>query len=290
MKVIVLGKGYVGKWLTKGLNDLYTTADSITNVCRSEVDYTSIEEFDDYQGRELADCIINTTGYTGSPNVDACEANAELTWKLNVTQPLQIARYCEGLGIRFIHVGSGCIFNATGEFRLISSEDDPNFGLFTEFQSIYRSSKHACEENLKQFPCYQWRVRMPFSPDPVHKNYLWKLFKYDKLISHPNSLTSMKDIGKFAVPFINGSVDPGIYHAVNYGFATAADIVNLMKENGMANPNWEIVPDVETKVARSNCVLSTSKEKDLGIQMPPLVDSLMRDVKSLSECIEKESS
>lgn len=289
MKVLILGNGYIGNHLATELRDQTFASDQIHIVSKNDLNYTDYSTLKEALKTYEPTCVINSSGYTGNPNVDACEKDPDTTYKLNVVVPLDIARACDVTNTKLINIGSGCIFNSTNEYRLIETTTVPNFGIDCEYPSVYRTSKHACEENLKDFPCYQWRIRMPFCDQPVPKNYLWKLFKYDNLISYPNSLTSVKDLGKFALPFIHDNLPHGIYHAVNYGFATAADIISFMEEQGMKNPNWEIVDIIKTAVVRSNCVLSTAKEMDLGIQMPPLVDSLMRDIKILSDqCNAKE--
>ena len=40
------------------------------------------------------DVVINASGYTGRPNVDACEDNKDDTWYYNVTVPGIIADTC----------------------------------------------------------------------------------------------------------------------------------------------------------------------------------------------------
>src|SRR5437867_1568962 len=59
------------------------------------------------------DVLINCISYCGSPNIDACDLNKEKTITSNVVIPTILANECEKLGIRLIHLGSGCIFYRT---------------------------------------------------------------------------------------------------------------------------------------------------------------------------------
>ena len=47
--------------------------------------------------------IINCVGFTGTPNVDACEEQKQTCWDLNVTLPTILAQFCvkENIKIRF---------------------------------------------------------------------------------------------------------------------------------------------------------------------------------------------
>ena len=54
---------------------------------------------------------INAAGYTGKPNVDACETARADTLQGNTLLPQTIAQACAAAGIPWGHVSSGCIFS-----------------------------------------------------------------------------------------------------------------------------------------------------------------------------------
>ena len=89
------------------------------------------------------DIIINACGYTGRPNVDACEDDKADCWDLNVNLPVNISTICKLYSIPFIHVSSGCIY--TGYDKEYTEEDEPNFGIGSDDSSWYSKTKHACE-------------------------------------------------------------------------------------------------------------------------------------------------
>ena len=55
--------------------------------------------------------LINAAGYTGKPNVDACELAKADCLNGNAVLPGTIRQVCEDLKITWGHVSSGCIFS-----------------------------------------------------------------------------------------------------------------------------------------------------------------------------------
>jgi hypothetical protein len=101
---------------------------------------------------------------------------------------------------------------------------------------------------------------------------LYKVLKYENLITKQNSITCVDDLMVFIEKFINmkNTVIPfGIYNVVNNGSIDAAEVVDTLKQHGVSNPNWKFVTIKEAnfKVCRSNCILSTEKIKKLGIDL-----------------------
>ena len=80
MNILILGNGYVGSNLEKYLNGRPTRGGKgITDVRvvqQREVDYTKPHILDDLLNDCWVDFVINCSGYTGKPNVDACEFNS----------------------------------------------------------------------------------------------------------------------------------------------------------------------------------------------------------------------
>jgi hypothetical protein len=77
----------------------------------------------------------------------------------------------------------------------------------------------------------------------------------------------------------------GLYNVVNPEPVTARAVVTLMQKYNLNNPNWSFIDlkDLNTRANRSNCVLSTKKIAQLGLSLPPTVQSLERDIKALAE-------
>jgi len=180
------------------------------------------------------------------------------------------------LNIPIIHISSGCVY--TGHEKDYSEEDEPNFGIYNQNSSFYSKTKHACELSLKGTKSYIFRIRMPFSEKSSDRNYINKILKYDSLISYRNSLTNIDDLNEFIYKFISLKIAPsyGIYNVTNQGSATAKEIVDILKKYKLKNNNWKFLEqeDIGFKVARSNCVLSTEKIKQLDLELPNIFISM----------------
>ena len=279
---VILGKGFVGTHLSH-----YFKRNNIEHkiFSQSELDYTDPTVLRDYLNDNDKDIkwVINCSGYTGVPNVDACEDNKELCYTYNVLYPLQVVKLCDRFKIPVIHIGSGCIYS--GYDKAYTEEDTPNFGMYSDESSYYSKCKHVFETFAKEFNCYVLRIRIPFTDYLTRKNYFSKLLNYDTLINELNSVTSLNDFNKFIVQFMSVKPEYGIYNVVNPEPVKAEEVVQILKDNKIINPNWRFIElkDLNTKANRSNCVLSTSKIDNLGLQLPETRASLLRDISILAQ-------
>lgn len=278
---VILGKGFVGTHLSH-----YFKQNNIDHkiFSQSELDYTDPNTFKDFLDTNDKDIkwVINCSGYTGVPNVDACEDNKEFCYAYNVLYPMQVVKLCNQYKIPVIHIGSGCVYS--GYEKEFTEEDTPNFGIYSNQSSYYSKCKHVFETFAKEFNCYVLRIRIPFTDILTRKNYFSKLLNYDTLINELNSVTSLNDFDEFVVRFISAKPEYGIYNVVNPEPVKAEEVVEILKDNKIVNSKWRFIElkDLNTKANRSNCVLSTKKIDDLGLQLPNTRTSLLRDISTLA--------
>jgi dTDP-4-dehydrorhamnose reductase len=278
---VILGKGFIGTHLSQ-----YFKQNNIDHkiFSQSELDYTDPNTFKDFLDSNDKDIkwVINCSGYTGVPNVDACEDNKEFCYAYNVLYPMQVVKLCNQYKIPVIHIGSGCIYS--GYEKEFTEEDTPNFGIYSNQSSYYSKCKHVFETFAKEFNCYVLRIRIPFTDILTRKNYFSKLLNYDTLINELNSVTSLNDFDEFVVRFISIKPEYGIYNVVNPEPVKAEEVIEILKDNKILNSRWRFIElkDLNTKANRSNCVLTTDKIKDLGLQLPNTRTSLLRDISTLA--------
>jgi dTDP-4-dehydrorhamnose reductase len=278
---VILGKGFVGNHLAQ-----YFRANNIEHriFSQSDLDYTDPDKFREFieENDRNIKTVINCSGYTGVPNVDACEDNKELCYNYNVLYPLNVVKMCNAFSIPVIHIGSGCIYS--GYDKEYTENDTPNFGMFSNESSYYSKCKHVFETFAKNYKCYVLRIRIPFTDELTRKNYFAKLLGYDTLINELNSVTSLNDFNEFIVRFIATRPDYGIYNVVNPEPVKAEEVVWLLEKHGLKNLNWRFISldELNTKANRSNCVLSTEKLKRFGLELPNTRDSLVRDIVALA--------
>lgn len=284
---VILGKGFVG---TRLANHFKENNIDYKIFSQKELDYTNAHTFNEYVKENSKDIqnVINCFGYTGVPNVDACEDNKELCYNYNVMYPLQVIKICDSLNIPVIHVSSGCIYS--GYTKQYTESDVPDFGIFNDESSYYSKCKHIFETFALFHRCYILRIRIPFTGDYSTKNYFTKLYKYDNLINELNSITSITDFNEFIVKFIKQKPQWGVYNVANPQPIRAEEVVHIMRENGIDNPKWKFIPlkDLDTKAKRSNCVLSTKLIQDMEIGLPDTRVSLRRDIALFAKNLEKE--
>jgi len=239
-KIVLVGHGYVGKYIAAELD-------------RQSIHYiwTHYNEYIPFD----ADFIINAAGFTGVPNVDACELRRADTVQGNINFPLYLERT---FNCQILHLTSGCVYTGYKDNGWTET-DTPNFnwnnGSFysatkAEFQKLWTEYRYDAKS-------YLLRLRMPFGPDNLDKNLLMKLYKYDTLVDFENSITYLPDLAKAVVRFIEDRPLPGIYNAVNPGGVKTHQIAQMLglTKRYFTEEEWNskgIAP-------RSNCVLNTDK-------------------------------
>lgn len=277
---LIIGQGFVGS----NLSNYFSKSDLDHFIInKALVNYTDKDEFFKYlkENKPKISYIINCSGYTGLPNVDACETNKQDCWNYNVNYPLNVLKVADQLEIPVVHIGSGCVY--TGYQKRFTEEDAPNFGLFSNDSSFYSKCKHEFELLAQDYCVYILRIRIPFNEQVVAKNYFSKLVKYNQLIDNSNSVTSLTDFCDFMFRFnfLIHELNGGIYNVVNPEPVKTEQTVELLKKYGVENPNWEFIKEhqLQTVAKRSNCELSVDKIQAYNLGMPHSLESLERDIK-----------
>ena len=186
------GSGYVGSayrayFRRKGI--------CFRTLSRSEVDYTSLTGLTAALRADKPEFLVNAAGYTGKPNVDACEIHKTECLAGNAVLPGIIAQACEAADVPWGHVSSsriytGCRPDGSG----FTEEDAPNFSFRQDNCSFYSGSKALGEEVLAGYSnIYIWRVRIPFDQFEHPRNYLTKLMRYPRLLNATNSISQLQE-------------------------------------------------------------------------------------------------
>jgi len=225
--------------------------------------------------------IINCSGYTGKPNVDACEDHKAEAVMSNVTFVKMLADVCNSIKIPLAHVSSGCIYN--GYEKEFTEEDQPNFSFKCPPCSFYSGTKAMSEDVLKDVKkLWVWRLRIPFDEYNSPRNYLSKVMKYDTLLNLRNSLSHRSDYVKACLDMLLKWKPYGIYNVTNPGSVTTMEVVEMLKQKGFVNEVKYFV-DLESfnktvRAPRSNCVLNTDKLAKAGIVMRPVKEALQHAI------------
>ena len=104
----VLGAtGYIGQAFVR---ELQARRLDFRPLSRADFDYSDRRTFATRLANEKPYLVIQAAGFTGRPNVDACEKMKVETLQGNLGLTLTIAEACGAAGVRMGHVSSGCIF------------------------------------------------------------------------------------------------------------------------------------------------------------------------------------
>ena len=273
MYLILGSSGYVGK---KFIAELVKREKPHFVINRKEIDY--------YDSREINDCIrlvspkaiINCAGYTGKPNVDACELDKKNVFNANVDLPRLLSKACLSREIPLVHISSGCIYtgkkqNGSG----FSEEDAPNFCFDAPPCSYYSGTKAEAEKQIRALTDkhYIFRLRIPFDEFDNPRNYISKLLTYEKLFNAENSISHLGDFVSACLDSVDKKIPFGTYNIVNSGSITTKSVVKKIKTNFKLKKRfsyWKNEEEFYSKAAktpRSNCVLDNSKLIAAGITM-----------------------
>ena len=275
-KILLLGStGFIGSHFKTALPD----AGFEVSSPRIEVrDYTAIKNEVD---KLRPDIIINATGMTGRPNVDWCETHPAKTFSVNVGGSVNIASVAKEFDIYMVQMSSGCVYEGDNDGKGFTEESEPNF-----YGSVYSRSRICSEMTLKEFDnVLQLRIRIPITSKPSPKNLIDKLLKYDKIINIKNSCTVIEDFVPASIELIKRG-EKGIFNMTNIGAMDHREIMTMYKE--IVDPDFELKLMTEGEqdtlcMRRSNCVLNTDKREDLGVNMPPLEESLSKVLKNYKD-------
>ncbi len=233
------------------------------------------------------DFLINCAGYTGQPNVDACELHRVECLMANAVLPGRVADACEMAGIPWGHVSSGCIYTgAKPDGTGFVETDFPNFSFRTNNCSFYSGTKALGEEILSDKQCYVWRLRIPFNHRDFGRNYLSKVLNYPRLLSATNSLSHLGEFVNACLECWLHRVPIGIYNVVNTGSITTERVTELLQKYLVPDRRFDYFQDelefmsLAAKTPRSNCVLDNSKLRATGIPMSDVEEAIERALKT----------
>ncbi len=257
------------------------------NLRRAELDYTNVDVLRTALLRDKPQFVINAAGYTGKPNVDACELHRHECLFGNGVLPGILAEACTAAQVPWGHVSSGCIYTGSrADGRGFTETDTPNFTFRTNNCSFYSGTKALGEEVLAGKPdVYIWRLRIPFDNIDNPRNYLTKLLRYNRLLEATNSISQLEEFCAATFACWEKRVPFGIYNVTNPGQVTTREVVDLIKQSGVSNKDFSFFSDegefmqIAAKTPRSNCTMDSSKLASVGIQMTEVREAVSRDLR-----------
>ena len=304
--ILLLGaSGYIGEAFVK---ELHRRKKDFIPLSRKQVDYTRFDLLSEFLKAKKPSFVVNAAGYTGKPNVDACELNKAGTLVGNALLPQTIAHACAMAKIPWGHVSSGCIYSGAkisedGKIRTekdmskpelralvaqapekihgFTETDVPNFSFRDQPCSFYSGTKALGEEVIENIgQSYVWRLRIPFDEFDNKRNYLSKVQRYAKVYDNVNSISHREDYVKACLDTWELRAPFGIYNVTNPGFVTTRHVVETLEKILRPKQKFEYWASdeefykVAAKTPRSNCVMDVSKLLNAGVAIRGVEEAL----------------
>ena len=270
MKIIIIGRGQVGTAMRDAL-----TEHEIHHWTR-DIDELSSQEISAIK----PDAIINAAGKT---DLKWCEENPRETFRCNIEAPVGLFQRITALNknsthpIRFLHFSSGCIWD--GPYDENGKPFTPNHP--ARPAAYYSWTKAASDllllkENSDHVAIL--RPRQVYSSLRSPRNTISKLNSYPKLVTTPNSMSSMEIIVKTVRHCLSSKTDwNGIWNIYDKGITTPFEVGKMLAEAGlreMPTPLEKSELDTFHKPKRVDTVLYDQRFERL-IQPEPF-DVVMR--------------
>ncbi|MDB6064008.1 MAG: dTDP-4-dehydrorhamnose reductase [Pedosphaera sp.] len=304
--ILLLGAtGYIGDAFAR---ELTSRKEPFKTLSRKQVDYSRFEALLQYLQKERPSFVVNAAGYTGKPNVDACEIARADTLQGNTLLPQTIAQACAASGTPWGHVSSGCIFSGAkvrenGKIRVekelmdpgvkelitkdpsavigFAEDDEPNFSFRDMPCSFYSGTKALAEEAIRGVgQSYIWRLRIPFDEFDSSRNYLSKVQRYAKVYDNLNAISHRGDFVKACLDLWKLRAPFGTYNVTNPGYLSTREVVQAIERILKPNRKFEYWSGndefyrIGAKTPRSNCVLDASKMLNAGVKIRPVMEAV----------------
>src|SRR5215472_1779057 len=296
--ILLLGAtGYIGRAFAR---EFQRRRQAFIPLSRQAFDYTRFELLFDYLRRMRPEFLINSAGFSGTPNVDACELARVETFQANTLLPQTIARVCLMTNIPWGCVSSGSIYAGAqvfhhGEIRVeknlnrpelrkLFTEDPGHFFGFTELDepnfsfrhlpcNFYSGTKALAEESIQEGKAYVWRQKLPFNEQDEACNFLSKLQRYSRVYDHLSSFSHVDDFVRACLDLWERRAPFGTYNVTNPGAISTRRVIEMIVEILKPSRRFEFWQDdrqfegCATTTPRSSCILDVSKLLRTGVKM-----------------------
>lgn len=180
MKVLITGaKGQLGKQIANILKNGQSEIGKIPveyenveiiGVDVDVLDITDINAVRDYLTKVKPEMIINCAAYT---NVDACESNEDLAFKINALGPRNLAIISNEINAKIVHVSTDYVFSGEGTVPFREYDE-------TVPVSVYGKTKLAGEKFVREIADKYYIIRTAWLYGYEGSNFVYTIIKAGK--------------------------------------------------------------------------------------------------------------
>lgn len=251
MKILITGsKGQLGNELQNiikaGKSEIGNISDKIKNskvvaFDIEDLDITNLVQVKEIIKKENPQVVINCAAAT---NVDGCESNEELAFKINALGPRNLAIACEEIKAKLVQVSTDYVFSGTSKKQLREFD-------LTEPCSVYGKTKLKGEEYVREFSSKYFIVRTSWLYGSVGNNFVYTMRNLGATKESLNVVndqignpTNANDLSHHVLKLIETD-EYGVYHCTGEGECSWYDFAKLIM-----------------KLCKSECIVNacTSKE------------------------------
>jgi len=255
MKILITGcRGQLGSQiiniLKAGSSELgvipqeYRTSE-IIGVDIEELDISSLEYVREFMNEVKPNIVINSAAYT---NVDGCESNQDLAFKVNSLGPRNLAIACEHIGAKLIHISTDYVFegnaiNPYKEYDIINPA------------SVYGKTKLLGENYVREFCSKYFIVRTAWLYGYNGNNFVKTIMKVAKEKGHLDVVddqrgnpTNAEDLAHHILK-LTLTDEYGVYHCTGNGECSWYDFARAIVE--FANIECTVSPITSDKINRA---------------------------------------
>ena len=268
--------------LARAIAEVLGGQHEISGASHSEADITDEHAIRLMLERVQPHVVANAAAFT---DVDACETQPELAFRVNAEGPRNLATVCAEMDIPLMHVSTDYVFD--GEKNEPYVEEDQ-----TKPLSVYGRSKLQGEQEVQKHLSRSWIVRVCGVFGPYRKNFVSFVLEMgkkrqplkivrDQRIAPTYTFDAAAGIGEILRrgPF-------GIYHLTNQGFTSRIEFTQeILRQAGYGDTPVIPISSAETNRPAPrprNSQLENARMKREGLKLlPPWRDAVSRYLRQL---------
>ena len=278
MKIAVTGAAGL---LGKGLAQVFRSRNEVFPLTRQDGDITDAKRMRELLTGITPDVIVHPAGI---PDIDECERNPELAFRVNTEATKGLIEIARDLGARFVFVSTDAVFDGKANHPYI--ETDPVNPI-----SVYGGTKVAAEEAVRRYTRHCiFRVSVLFGPGKanfVNKGLCkaWGKEPYAVASDQLGSATYTLDAAEAMLRVFDATAN-GTFHLCNLGECTRYELARRAVELAGLDPSIVVgKPMAEMKrpgPRLTYAVMEMRAMKQAGIELPRHWEAALEDyVKSL---------